>query len=176
MESERLERRHQTRLLEIVRDDFRSGREARLHPWLAAQPAFDGFLRHQAAATITDGFDVLVQLVIARNDHRAMLQHMSQSSMRTVAWLGRGGAATAVWPPSPSQRPTGTGGVAAVGTGFFSVGNASANLRGTSRRPTRSCAGAVPPCSLDRREIQLERVAVDRFGASGVWKRPCSFI
>ena len=38
----------QTRRSEVVRNDFRAGRERRFHPWLHLQSALDGFFRQQA--------------------------------------------------------------------------------------------------------------------------------
>src|SRR3989440_12679986 len=100
------------------------------------------------AATITDGFDVLVQLVIAARKPEPCPSTCLMSSIRSFACDGRGGVSPAC-PPSPSHRPTGVGpadATAATGgaIGFISEGNASANLRGTSRKPTRSCGRPGP--------------------------------
>src|SRR2546428_8898917 len=65
--------------------------------------------------------------------------------MGSVGEVGRdGGGVSPAGPPSPSHRPTGTAFTAGTGAGFISVGNASANLRGTSRSPTRSCGRRGP--------------------------------
>ena len=50
VEAERVEVRLQAGLRQVVGDDLRSGREARLHPRLARQPALDRLLRDQARA------------------------------------------------------------------------------------------------------------------------------
>ena len=66
VEAELLEVRHEARLREVLGDDLRAGREARLHPRLASSgPCSTAFFASSPAATITDGFDVFVQLVIA---------------------------------------------------------------------------------------------------------------
>src|SRR4051812_50121556 len=95
------------------------------------------------AATITDGFDVLVQLVIAAMTTDACLKTCSASSILTLVLWGRGGVSP-VWPASPSHRPIGAGPAdvtAATGgaTGFVSVGSGSANVPRASPRLTRSC-------------------------------------
>ncbi len=94
---------------------------------------------------MTDGFEVFVQLVIAAMTTEPCRSTWSTSSMRSVACDGRaGGGATPAWPPSPSHRPTGSAGAAEGVTGFISDGSASANVRGTSRNPTRSCGRRGP--------------------------------
>src|SRR4029077_17243540 len=48
IEAKLVEVRRQPRRVEIFGHDLRSGREAALHPWLAPEPALDGFLRDEA--------------------------------------------------------------------------------------------------------------------------------
>src|SRR6267378_6239729 len=111
---------------------------------LLRSPRSTAFFAMRAAATITDGLDVLVQLVIAAMTTEPWCTSHSTSSMTSLADDGRGGGGVRpACPPSPSHRPTGTV-LAGTGAGFISVGNASANLRGTSRSPTRSCGRRGP--------------------------------
>ena len=58
--------RRQAGLVQVLRDDLRTRRERRLYPGLASSSRFStAFFASRPAATITDGFDVFVQLVIA---------------------------------------------------------------------------------------------------------------
>ncbi len=112
---------------------------------LLRRPRSTAFCAMSAAATITDGFDVLVQLVIAAITTEPWCSTHSTSSITSLADDGRGGGGVSpACPPSPSHRPTGTALTVGTGAGFISVGNASANLRGTSRSPTRSCGRRGP--------------------------------
>src|SRR6266568_256180 len=72
------------------------------------RPFSTAFLAANPAATITDGFEVLVQLVIAAITTDPCCSLQAVPSMVRSTCVRRGGAATAVpppngWPPSASQ-------------------------------------------------------------------------
>src|SRR5258708_20124945 len=74
------------------------------------------FSASSPAAIITEGFEVLVQLVIAAMTTDPCRSWQSSPLIVRATCVGRAGAAaTAVPPPSLSQRPTGAGG--AIGEG-----------------------------------------------------------
>ena len=65
VEAELLQKRCQAGLVVVLGDDLGAGGEARLDPGPAFEASLDGLLCEQPAATITAGFDVFVQDVIA---------------------------------------------------------------------------------------------------------------
>ena len=105
---------------------------------------------------------MLVQLVIAGDDDRAVLQHMvavvdAHGRVSRARWRCDCSLPALTFPATHAGRARRRG-----AAGLFSVGNASANSRGTSRSPRDPAAGAAPPCSaLTVGEVQLERVRVD---------------
>src|SRR5207249_10525055 len=94
----------------------------------------------RAAATITEGFDVLVQLVIAAITTEPCRSLCSAPSSVRFTWLRRAGGAsvaTATLPPSSSQRRAfGVAGGATGEVAFMSVGSASRKFFFTSRSGT----------------------------------------
>src|ERR1035437_49651 len=64
VEAEGFEVGHEPRVLQVVRDDLRAGREGRLHPRLRGEPALDRLLREEAGAE----HDGRVRRVRARRD------------------------------------------------------------------------------------------------------------
>src|SRR5213075_1351985 len=128
---------------------FDPGAKLVLTHGLVFRPSSTAFLAINPAAIITDGLEVLVQLVIAAITTDPCVNTCSMSSMRMLECDGRGGASPAC-PPSPSHRPTGAAPAETAATtaggvvGFIRDGSASANFRGTSRNPTRSCGRRGP--------------------------------
>src|SRR5438552_17976494 len=107
----------------------------------ALRPFSTAFFATRPAAIITDGFDVLVQLVIAAITTEPWCSSQSTPSSRRSTWVRRrGGASTAVatWPPSASHRPEFTAG--AIGeVGFTRAVRARWKFRGRSRRDNLLC-------------------------------------
>ena len=89
VEAERLEVGHEARVLEVVRDDLRAGRERGLHPGLRVRPRSTAFFARRPAPIITDGFDVFVQDVIDR-DHDGALPGSRTRSVRPCTGGGSG--------------------------------------------------------------------------------------
>jgi hypothetical protein len=116
-----------------------------------ASPRSTAFLARSPAATITDGLDVLVQLVI-----EAMTTAPCDSSD--------------VFPPIVTATRSGLGPVL-----FLSPGSAAAKDAFTPLRLTRSC-GRFGPATLGS-TVPRSKASVSVKTGSGeslVWKRPCS--
>src|SRR5690349_19866126 len=123
---------------------------------------------------MTDGLDVLVQLVIAAITTEPCCNWQSTSSTLRSTCVRRGGAATAVpppngCPPSASQWLRTSVGGAIGDVGLTSEGSASRKARGTAPRATRSC-GRRGPARLGSTEIGRascrERVWISGDGGS----------
>src|SRR4029077_5967913 len=111
----------------------------------------------------TEGFEVLVQLVIAAITTEPCCSLQSVPSIVRSTCVRRfGGASTAVAtrPPSPSQRPA----FAAGAAGLTSAGSASWKLRGRSRNDTRSC-GRRGPARLGS-TVEKSRASVSEYTGS----------
>src|SRR5688500_16665196 len=72
-----------------------------------ARPRSTAFFASRPAPSITDGFDVFVQLVIAAITTEPWSSSNSVPSSRVTAAASQGGSATAVWWrwPGPPDRP-----------------------------------------------------------------------
>src|SRR5437016_8389092 len=104
------------------------------------RPFSTAFLASSPAAIITEGFEVLVQLVIAAMTTEPCRSSQSTPSSFRSTWVRRGGAVTAVtaataapppngWPPSASQWLRTSGGGAMDDVGLTSVGSSWRKLR-----------------------------------------------
>src|SRR5256886_11413971 len=98
---------------------------------------------------MTDGFEGLVQLVIAAMTTEPCRSLQSTLSSFRSTWVGRGGAATAVpppngWPPSASQWLRTSAGGAMGEAGLTRVGRASRNARPTAGNANRSSGRRGP--------------------------------
>src|SRR2546430_5243049 len=146
------------------------------------RPRSTAFLATSPAAIMTDGFEVLVQLVIAAMTTEPCRSLQSTLSSFRSTWVGRGGAATAVpppngWPPSASQWLRTSAGGAMGELGLTRVGRASRNACPTARNATRSC-GRRGPARLGS-TVERSRDSVSEYtgsGALGEWNSPCAFM
>src|SRR2546430_7486088 len=146
------------------------------------RPRSTAFLATSPAAIMTDGFEVLVQLVIAAMTTEPCRSLQSTPSSFRSTCVRRGGAATAVpppngWPPSASQWLRTSLGGAMGEVGLTRLGRASRNARPTARSGTRSC-GRRGPARLGS-TVARSSDSVSEYtgsGASGVWNRPCAFM
>ena len=129
----------------VLGHHLRAGRERCLHPRLHHEAALDrGSSPTSPAATITDGFDVLVQLVIA--------------AMTTEPWVN----ASADFLACVAEPPGGS-----------SPGSAWVNERPASRQVDAILrALGTGHARLDGGEIELERVGVRRLGCLLGMKEP----
>src|SRR2546428_10555090 len=143
------------------------------------RPFSTAFFATRPAAIITDGFDVLVQLVIAAVTTDAWRSLQCTPAGWRSTWVRcRGGvsAAVATCPPAASQGPEFTAG--AIGDeGLTRAGSASWKFRGRSRSDTRSCGRRGPARLGSTVERSSERVS-EYTGSVVVpeWNRPCSFM
>jgi hypothetical protein len=128
------------------RNHFRARRETGLHPRLDLQAALHGLLREQPAASITEGFDVLVQLVMAA----ITTAPLSRFPRLADSFRNRGFSGFCARPPNASWK-------------FFF----------TSGRSTRSCGRFGPAIDGTRRQIQFQRVGINcGSGVSSVRNSP----
>ena len=111
---------------------------------LVLSPFSTAFLASRPAATITDGFEVLVQLVMAAMTTEPSWMVDFDPLVETSAVLWRG--------------------VRASSRKFFF----------TSGRLMRSCGRLGRPARNHGGEIELERVGILGIGRVGVRNRPCS--
>src|SRR5262249_11211163 len=117
---------------------FEPGARLVLTHGLAVRPRAAAFFAKTPAATITDGFDVFVQLVIAA------ITTDPSCNCPGGAVSGSGGFA----PNGPDARTSGRPAAAGFGCAAdFNVGRASANAAFMSVRATRSC-GRLGPARL----------------------------
>src|SRR5215472_3919445 len=136
-------------------------------------PFSTAFFASNPAPTSTDGFEVLVQLVMAAI---TTLPCPNASSSPTST-----STAVAVWlsptfggcPPSVSQRDSCFGGTCCPG--FNKLGKACSNDWAARDKGTRSC-GRFGPAMLGS-TVARSRSSTSVYsasGAPGVWNRPCS--
>src|SRR6185437_1747876 len=114
------------------------------------------FFASNPAASMTDGLEVFVQLVIAAITIEPWSRYLSTSipnrSLTDVVLPGSGDAFalfcsfSAGWPPSPSHLHTWRSSLA-FAFGPFSAGSCFSKLLGTSLSRTRSC-GRLGPATL----------------------------
>ena len=157
VEAERLEVGQQARLAQVLGHHLRAGREAGLDVRRHAQAARRRpSCASRPAASITDGFEVLVQLVIA-----AMTTAPCPSSAGFAAELERDLPRRCPRSARPKPRSF-TGAVSACRNELFIAASG-----------TRSCGRFGPgQARLDRREVELERVAEHRVGRSRRAEQP----
>jgi len=90
VEAEGLEVGHEPRVLQVIRDDLRAGREGRLHPRFRGEPTLDRLLREEAGAE----HDGRVGRVRARRDRgeddRALRELVRHASVRDRRGLDEG--------------------------------------------------------------------------------------
>ncbi len=143
------------------------------------RPRSTAFFASSPAASITDGFDVFVQLVIA--------------AMTTDPWSSTSAGAGAItswaagdsWPPSPQTptdpapwlSPTAASFCVLAGGSGRSDGSVFANDCLRSRRGTRSCGrrGPATEGSIVPRS-SFSTVAKSGSGEVALWNRPWSFM
>ena len=96
MEIQLLEIRRQPCSREIVGDNFRSRREAGFYPGFTASPRSTAFFASRPAPSISDGFEVFVQLVIAAMT-TAPLDKIEGVAIVFYRGMLRGSALDALW-------------------------------------------------------------------------------
>src|SRR5271165_6564807 len=98
-------------------------------------PFSTAFLASSPAATSTDGFDVLVQLVMAAITTLPWVSALSSTTCSSTTSFCE--SMPAGCPPSPSQRAACLGGT--LWPGFSKLGSACSNDLAAAESATRSC-------------------------------------
>ena len=154
VEAERVERAAQPRLVEVIGDDFRSRREARLHPGPRAQPALDRVAREQSGCD----HHGRVRGVRARGDRGDDDRAVGEVGLRP----GRHRRSAAAFALEPLERDSPSRGPTVRAAPRHSVERLAKRHRDVAERDAILWPPRSREIRFDRREIELERLAEDR--------------
>ncbi len=141
---------------------------------LTSSPASTAFFARSPAASITDGFDVFVQLVIAAitTEPWPTDSPSSRTGGASGSIVPSVSTATSEEPPSSTHRPTSVG----FGSGSRPSRNAATNEPQTPCRGTRSCGRFGPATEGTIADRSSSRTSLKTgSGSPSARKRPCSF-